>query len=348
VRAKIISLGCAVPSCSYSQEEIFQELGYPHHFWRIFKASGIDRRYFCTTLAKLRQLSWQEQCEEYKKSALQLSKQAIINCLDGRDPKEIRCLIYCSCTGMAPGPTVGDYLLRELGFKPDTKVANIVSQGCEGGGYPGLSTAVDFVIAHSKPALVVSTELCGLTYFPEPDDKPNPENDYQLLRSNAIFGEASSVALIGYDNDWRHPTVIDQESYTNTDYVDDLGYKWRDGRLMVLLNKRVPELAPLVVKPAVEAVLQRQGLEVAGIQWWVIHAAGISVIRNIQRALGISEDRLRLSLGVLRDFGNCSSATVGLVGKRLMSENIKEGDWVAIITVGPGMRGGMTIARFGV
>jgi alkylresorcinol/alkylpyrone synthase len=347
MRPKIISLGYAVPPNSYTQEEVFDILGYPKHFQRIFRDSGIQKRHFCVPLPEIRKLSFQEQQEIYQREALKLSSQAITNCLDERDPKEIKCLVYSSCTGLCPGPTIGDYLLKKFALSPGTRIVNVVSQGCEGGGYPGLSTALDFVMVHSKPALVVSSELSGLTYFPE-HDKPNPENDYQLLRANAIFGEASSAALIGYDDDWRHPTIIDQESYTNTDYVDDLGYKWRDGRLMVLLSRRVPELAPLVVKPAVEAVLQRQRLKIADIQWWDIHAAGISVVRNIQKALGIADEKLNLSLEVLRNWGNCSSATVGLVGKRLMSENIKEGDWVAIITVGPGMRGGITIAQFGV
>lgn len=345
-KVKIISLGSAVPLFSYSQSEIFVELGYPRHFWRMFRDAGIESRHFAVPLARIKRLSFQEQQEEYQKAAIELSKQSIINCLDGREVKDIGCLVFSSCTGLMPGPTIGDYLMRELGLSPDTRVVNNVSQGCEGGGYPGLSTAVDFVLAHKKWALVVATELCGLTYYPEPDGKPIPENDYQCLRAAAIFGEASSAALMGYDNDWRHPTVIDQESYTDTRYIDDLGYRWRDGRLMVLLSKRVPELAPLVVKPAVDAVLKRQGLNALDINWWVIHAAGLSVIRNIQNALGIAEEKLELSLEVLREFGNCSSATVGLVGKRLMAQNIKASDWTAIVTVGPGMRGGMSLCRF--
>jgi alkylresorcinol/alkylpyrone synthase len=230
----------------------------------------------------------------------------------------------------------------------NTYICNlVVVHNCEGGGFPGLTTATDFATARGKLALVVATELSGLTYYPEPDGKPNPENDYQCLRANAIFAEASSAALVGYDDDWRHPSIIDQESYTDSHYIDDLGYKWRHGRLMVVLSKRVPELAPVVVKPAVEAVLQRQDLKVADIGWWVVHAAGLLVLRNIQKALGIAEEKLELSMEVLRDYGNCSSATVGLIGKRLMSENIKRGDFVVVVTVGPGIRGGASILRFG-
>ena len=346
VKPQILSLGYAVPKWCYGQELIFKELGYPRHFWRIYRDAGIEKRHFYIPLNRLRHLSFQEQQEEYQRASIELSKRAIINCLDGRDPKDIGCLVYCTCTGLPPGPTIGDYLMREIGLPPHARIVNIGSQGCEGGGFPGLATAAGFVAADHKPALVVATELSSLTYYPEPDGYPDPENDFQCLRANAIFGDASSVALIGYDDDWRHPSIIDQESYTDTDYIDDLGYRWRDGRLMVLLSKKVPQVAPLVVKPAVDAVLGRLGLDVGDVQWWVIHAAGLSVIRNIQKSLEIAEDKLRLSVGVLRDFGNCSSATVGLVGKRLMSENVKRGDYAAVITVGPGVRGGCSLLRF--
>lgn len=346
MKPKIVSLGIALPPFSYSQRQVFTELKYPEHFWRIFRDSRIERRHFSIPLERLIKLSFQEQQQTYQREALKLSKEAIISCLDGRDPKEIGCLVYCSCTGIVPGPTVGDFLLRELGLLPDTRIINDAFQGCEGGGFPGLAIATDFTMATGKPALVVATELCGLTYYPEPDGKPNPENDYQCLRANAIFGEASSAALVGYDDDWRHPVIVDQESCTDPNYIGDLGYQWRDGRLMVLLSKRVPKVAPLVVKPAVEAVLGRQSLKVDDINWWIIHAAGMAVISNIQRALGIAQGKLELALEVLKGCGNCSSSTVGLVGKRLMSENIKVGDWVVVVTVGPGMRGGATLLRF--
>lgn len=347
MKPKIVSLGVALPAYSYTQQEIFDVFRYPRHFKRIFIDSGIDKRHFCIPLEKVRHLTLQEQQEEYHRSAIELSKQAIIDCLDGRDPKEIGCLVYCSCTGITPGPTIGHYLMREMGFSPNVTVTNITMMGCEGGGFPGLRRAADFTTATGKLSLVVATELCFLNYFPEPDNIPNPENDYQCLRANAIFADASSVVLIGYDDDWRHPSIVDQETYTNTDYIGDLGFTWRDGRLMVLLSKKIPKVAPLVVKPAVDAVLRRQGLRIADIKWWVIHAAGRAVLRNIQSSLGIADEAMKLSLDVLRDNGNCSSATVGIVGKRLMSENISRGDFAAVITVGPGVSGGMSLLRFG-
>lgn len=342
---KIISIGYAVPELSYTQAEIFAELQYPRHFWRLFRDSGVEKRHFRVPLERIRRLSWQEQQEEYIEGATLLSKEAALLCLDGRDTAPIGCVIYGSCTGFAPGPTVAHYLGRQLGFAPSTYYNNIIGQGCESG-FPGLKRAYDFVMVTGRMALVVNCELSSLTYFPE-GDRADPENDYELLRANAIFGDAAACALIGFDDDPRHPLIVDTETYTNTDYLNDLGYVWRDGRLRVLLAKRVPELAPLVVKPAVDAVLKRNNLTIKDIEWWVIHAAGNSVLDNIRDALGIEEDKISLSRETLRAFGNTSSTSVGITGKALMGQEIMKGDYALILSIGPGMTGGATILRFG-
>ncbi len=343
---KIISIGYSLPQKSYTQREVFDSLGYPEHFWRIFRDSGIDRRHFWIPLERVTRLSWQEQQEEYIKGAIALSKQAILNCLDGRSPRDIGCVVFSSCTGFAPGPTIPHYLSKELGFASNTYYTNIGGMGCESG-FPGLKRAWDYTVATGKLSLVIACELSSCTYFPEPDGKPNPENHFELARSNVIFADAASCVLVGFDDDPRHSVIIDMETYTNTDYLDDLGFIWRDGRLRVLLSRRVPELAPLVVKPAVDAVLQRQRLSIPDIRWFVIHAAGSSVLDNIRDALGIAEEKVVPSRETLRMFGNTSSTSVGITGKFLMKEPIKEGDYALVLSIGPGMTGGATLLRFG-
>ena len=119
-KAKIISMGYAVPEHSYTQDEVFQELGYPGALRRLFSNSEIDRRHFWIPLNQTKKLNWQEQQEEYIRGAAALSKQAALNCLDGRSREDIACVVFCSCTGFCPGPTVGHILGKELGFSPRT------------------------------------------------------------------------------------------------------------------------------------------------------------------------------------------------------------------------------------
>jgi predicted naringenin-chalcone synthase len=220
--------------------------------------------------------------------------------------------------------------------------------GCEGA-FPGLKIALDHVKANGGMALAVNCELSSLVFWPEDDvaRRPDPENDFEVARANAVFADGAMAALVGYDDDWRHPYILDMETYTEPKYADELGFIWRNGRLRVRLSRRVPELAPLVVKPAVDAVLSRMNMRVPDVRWWVIHAAGNIVIDNIGRALNLPEEKLFLSRETLRLYGNTSSTSVGITGKRLMSESIQPGDYIMMLSVGPGMSGGATCLRFG-
>jgi alkylresorcinol/alkylpyrone synthase len=352
MREKLISIGYAVPELSYTQDQTFELIGYPKSWRRMFSDSGIDKRHFCIPLTQAVKLSFQEQQDLYIPKAVDLSSQAILKCFDGRDQKQIKRVVYGSCTGFAPGPTIPHYFDAKLDFAPNVFVANNSGMGCEGA-FPGLKIALDHVKGNGGQALAVNCELSSLCYWPErenPDDvtcKPDPENDFEVLRANSVFADAATAALVGYDDNWRHPYILDMETYTEPKYAGDLGFVWRNGRLRVKLSRRVPELAPLVVKPAVDAVLLRQGLRVQDITWWVIHAAGNIVIDNIGKALNLPEEKLFLSRETLRNFGNTSSTSVGITGKRLMGENIQAGDYIMMLSIGPGMSGGATCLRFG-
>lgn len=341
---KVISIGYAVPEHKVTQDEAFEILGYPPHFKPIFMKSGINQRYFCVPLSEAKSLSFQRQQELYRQYSLQYSLEAIKSCMDGRDYNNIGCLIYDSCTGFAPGPTMAHYLAQSLNIPKDSYLANISSHGCEGG-FPGLKRALDFVLNSNRQALVVNCELSSLAYFPEP--LIDPTNDFELLRSAAIFADAAVSVLVGREEKtWRHPTILGTETYLETAYINDLGFIWQDGRLRVRLSKKVPEYAPKVVKPAVERLLKRYRLEIGDISWWVIHAAGATVLDNVRDGLGIPEEKMALSRQTLRDFGNTSSTSVGITGKRLMSERIQYGDYAMMLSIGPGMVGGSTLFRY--
>jgi len=342
VLPKLISIGYAVPEQAVTQREVFDTLKYPKPFWKLYRDSGIEKRHFWVPLSRIRQLSFQEQQEEYMKGAVELSKKAALKCLDGRHPEAIKCLVFASCTGFAPGPTIGHFLAKELSLFSDTYITNIASQGCEAG-FPGIRRAFDFTLTSGKASLVVTCELASCSYFPEPDGKPDPENHYELLRSNAIFADAATAGLVGYDDDPRHPYIIDSETYTNTDYLYELGYIWRDGRLRVLLSRGIPELAAEVTGVAVSRLLERRSLRVKDIDHWVIHAAGGSVLDKIRDGLGLDESQVALSRETLRLYGNTSSTSVGITGKRLMLKEEEPKGYCLMVSVGPGMTGGATL-----
>ena len=330
-----------MPEKSYSQDEIFDALNYPRQFRSIFLGAEIDKRYFWVPLEADR--TWQEACEQYKKGAIWLSRKAIKACLDGREANTIGSVSFASCTGYEC-PGIMHWLADELEFSRTIKYTNILGMGCEGG-FPVLLRAWDHTLVTGQLSLAVACEVCSVCHFPEPE--PDPSGEWELLRSNAIFGDGASAVLIGFDDDPRHPYLVDFETYFDPEYMKHLGFVWQDGRLRVVLSRQIPKVVPLVVRPPVEKILQRNNLTLNDIKWWVIHPGGNAVLNNIRDSLAIPEEKLAPSREVLRLFGNCSSSSIGIVGKLLMGSEVESGGWCLVVSLGAGLAAGCTLLKFG-
>jgi predicted naringenin-chalcone synthase len=307
LRPKIISLGFALPPRGYTQEAIRWLLGYnSRKSQRIFANTGIEKRYLWVEPTKK---TWQELCEEYERGATELSKRAILSCLDNRPLDSFGCLIFASCTGYSC-PGIAHRVASTLGLPDDLYLVNVVGQGCEAAG-PALARACDYVRAHHRPAMVVCTEVCSCAYF------PSGEDDLENVVVNSLFGDASGAMLVGYDDDPHHPEVLEVLSYFNREYMDYLGFRWVNGRLKCVLDRDVPRASGILVKEAVLRILKKRSLGVADITHWAIHPGGPAVIKAIQKELGLSDAQVESSWNALREVGNTSSATVIIVGKQL-------------------------------
>ena len=342
---KIISLEFTVPRYSYTQDEIFKALGYPRLFSSVYTGAGISKRHFCVPLDKARDMSWQQQCATYIVEAENLSVAAVEKCARDGVGKIDR-LYYNSCTGFAPGPTIGHLISRRVPTLNGARVVNLSSMGCEAA-LPGISVAYDYCVAWGKPAMVVNCELCSLTYYPE---KPSPdkENDYELLRGNALFADAAVAGIIGFDHNDRHPYILAMKTLTDYSHMNDLGYVWSEGRLRLKLSRSVPDTALLLIQKVVSEVMAEWELEAKSVRFWVVHAAGSKVLDLVESIFSLSQEQLWFSRQTLFRYGNCSSATVGITGKIIMEEgNPHVGDYGVMVNVGPGMTANAMLIKWG-
>lgn len=338
---KIISIGFAVPPNSSTQGQVFEALGYPRQFRSIFMNAGISKRHFWIPLES--KLTWQEACEEYKKGATWLSREVVKACLDSRSVGEIGSISFASCTGyQCPG--IMHRLHADFGFNPNVLYTNILGMGCEGGA-PALWRAYHHTLATGQQSIAISAEVCCVCRFPEPE--PDPSGEWELLRANAIFGDGASAVLIGFDDDPRHPYIMDFETYFNPENMRHLGFVWQDGRLRVLLSRQVPRIVPTVVRPALEKVLSRNNLAPEDIRWWVVHPGGKAVLDNMRTKLGIPEEKLSLSREALRLYGNVSSASIGIVGKILVEDEKPQSGYCLVVSLGAGLSAGITLLKWG-
>jgi predicted naringenin-chalcone synthase len=79
-----------------------------------------------------------------------------------------------------------------------------------------------------------------------------------------------------------------------------------------------------------------QGSGTQAIDLWAVHGGGRTVLDAVEIGLGLPAEALRFSRGVLRDFGNMSSATVMFVLARMLAEG-GAGRRGFAMAFGPGM-----------
>jgi predicted naringenin-chalcone synthase len=108
--------------------------------------------------------------------------------------------------------------------------------------------------------------------------------------------------------------------------VTDLGFRMG-------LSPRVPDVLGRHVGGVVDQLLTEAGLRIEDVAGWAVHPGGPRILDVVRDTLGLGEDQMAASRRVLREHGNCSSATVLLVLEELADV---DGPVVAM-AFGPGL-----------
>lgn len=327
---RVISLGFAVPRHCVTQEEALRYFGWKSPLTRnIFEQTGIAQRYSYIDPARFAGgLSWQDLCDEYERGALELGVKAAHGALDSHSVKDIGLITFASVSGFTV-PSMSYPLAAALRLRGDVVHSDLLGMGCEAAA-PSLERARDYVVVHpTEKALVLSVEICSATWYPA------SERDLEFVVCSALFGDAASAAIVGYSDEPRHPQLIDFESFYSPDYVDLLGYKWQNGMMKVVLSRRVPDIVPPLIAQTVDRLLDRNDLRREDVRYWMLHPGGKAVLRKMEACLGLTRDQTRYSWEVMRDYGNVSSATLGIIGKYLQQQERPAG-WGVAATMGAG------------
>ncbi|OGR83827.1 MAG: hypothetical protein A2901_01475 [Elusimicrobia bacterium RIFCSPLOWO2_01_FULL_54_10] len=92
------------------------------------------------------------------------------------------------------------------------------------------------------------------------------------------------------------------------------------------------------LSPLIKKILAEAGLEKKSVRHWVFHSGGAKILDAIQKALALTDQNMRISRKILRNYGNLSSPTVLFGLEDLLSRvrSIKSGDKVLIASFGAG------------
>ena len=337
-----MALRTGVPDQCYTQEEItdfYVELLRQQGSRReravrtVMNRSGVRFRYSVVPPDYfLTPKTTQQRNDRYMEQAVILGEQVIRAGLDdaGIDPAQIGSFTVVSCTGFnIPGLDL--LLAGRLGLSSSLTRACILGMGCYGA-FPGMRRAIESLRPTSDQlALVLALEFCTLHL--QFDDAA------ESVVSTSLFADGAAMAVIGQTQTASPmPKIIDSETYCNYQTLDHMAFNLTDHGFRMYLSSYVPDVLAANICDFADKLLARNGLHHRDVKFWAIHPGSQRIVEYIQQQLELSDDQVQVSLDILRDYGNMSSATVMFILERLMqSGEPQPGDYGVMMAFGPGL-----------
>jgi alkylresorcinol/alkylpyrone synthase len=304
----------------------------------IFEHSEIDARHICMPLSWFGSThSAEEKHALFMRHAVELAERAARSCLAraGVAPEEVNHIFLVTTTGTAT-PSLDAYLFNRLGLHPHVKRSPLWGLGCAGGA-AGLARACEYVTAFPKQlALLVSVELCSLTFIRDDFSKSN-------IVATSLFADGAAAALIAGDEVVEHSSapfpparIAATQSTTWSDSLDVMGWDVTDRGLKVIFSKDIPSIILEHMRPNVEELLDDAQWKLEDIEHFVLHPGGMKVLRAYEQSLGLTEGRLGASERILRSYGNMSSCTVLFVLEEILKAGPRAGSRALAGSLGPG------------
>lgn len=246
-------------------------------------------------------------------------------------PTDVTHIVFASCTGFAnPGP---DYhIIRELGLKESVERYTLGFMGCYAA-FPALRMASQFCEANPDAVvLVMCLELSSLHM--QINDQPDS------ILANSLFADGAAAALVSARRPGAARPCYRVQSFSSaliTNGEADMAWDIGNQGFNIVLSSYVPEVLGARVRPLLEGVLERAGLDLTQVEEWAVHPGGRAILDKVQESLGLPDEALEASRQVLRDYGNMSSATVMFVLKELLDGADEGQALTCAMAFGPGL-----------
>jgi 3-oxoacyl-[acyl-carrier-protein] synthase-3 len=175
-----------------------------------------------------------------------------------------------------------------------------------------------------------------------------------------LFGDGASALIVSGERKEGSLEIVDVLLSTDGSYVDDLGIRCPgtefgntanydgaehgDDYAARMVGQTVILQASRKMAAACQALLQRNGLGVEDVRWVVPHQANANLLAQVARALRF--DVADGVVSVLEDFGNTSSASMGIALDSLRrSGKIGAGENLLLPAFGAGFTWGAGLCR---
>jgi alkylresorcinol/alkylpyrone synthase len=344
--ARLCSIATAVPEHVATQTEVAERtrrvfgLRMPE-FERIapvFENAGIAQRHAVRPGDWYEQdQSWAERTQVYLAEATRLFVAAARDALEraGLSGADVDCVVTVSSTGIAT-PSLETRAAAELNFRPDIARVPVFGLGCAGG-VTGLSIAAR--LAEARPGstvLLVAVELCSLAIRLDKLTKAN-------IVALALFGDGAAAAVIR-TNAHGHARIATADEHIWPDTLDIMGWDVDQQGFGVIFDRSIPAFALEHLRPAIDGILQRQGLSRRSVDRFICHPGGAKIVEAIETGLSLKTGVLDHERAVLARYGNMSAPTALFVLERAIAAGLPPRS--LLMAFGPGFTlSTVTLAR---
>ncbi|MCM2373402.1 type III polyketide synthase [Aporhodopirellula aestuarii] len=258
----------------------------------------------------------------------------------GCEATQVTHLVTVTCTGFnAPGVDIE--LIEQLGLPATTQRIQIGFMGCHAL-INAMRTARGLVAADPEACvLICCVELCSLHY--------QYGYDVQRIVSGALFADgAAALIVVGADCQPAADTtpiasIAATGSYLIPNSRDAMTWTIGDHGFRMTLEACVPGLVESNLKEYLQGWLAKNNETFDSIGGWAVHPGGVRILQAVETAIDLDPAKLDVSRSVLREHGNMSSATLGVVLERFESTGVPR-PWL-ILGFGPGLEVEVALVR---
>lgn len=234
-------------------------------------------------------------------------------------------LLHVTCTGYS-SPSCAQKMVSRLGWGGQTTVTHIYHMGCMAA-LAAIRVAAGLATS-AKSIDIVHTEICTLHANPslhEPD---------QLI-AQSLFGDGFiKYSLSNEGGDFRI-VAMHEEMIPETE--EAMKWECEDWGLKMTLSKEIPRLIEAHIESYLEKILEKVSCKKEEMLF-ALHPGGPKIIDLIGKKLGLSEEQLQDTRGVLFNYGNMSSATLPHIFASIAGDSeISSGKLVLGVAFGPGL-----------
>ena len=348
---RIASVASAFPRNYYSQKQIASALKRhwatrvenPKVLDRLLSRVGVDGRHLALPIDAYDDLAtWGQSNNAWIEVAEELAEQSICRALTraGLSETDLDAIFFVSVTGIA-SPSIDARLMNRMNLRTDIKRIPIFGLGCVAGA-AGIARAADYVRAYpSHNAVLVSVELCSLTWQRKNLSVAN-------LISSGLFGDGSAAVIIsGSDGVAHGPEVVSTRSSFYRGTEDVMGWDISEEGFRIVLSPEVPDMVRQHLAHDIDAFLSEHDLGRDDVSTWIMHTGGPKVLEATAEALDLPEGALQASWDCLRKVGNLSSASVLLVLEEFMNRRRPaSGSYSILAAMGPGFCSELVLLRW--